>query len=705
MISTTNSMSVVQKKVSTSTKNVSETKKRHPKKVVGSEGLTSIKYINNSDLVTQLGNALVREYLSRHGCKKSLAALIEYDEKELSETSKKTYNSRTELAKSLGILKHAQQNKNSKTVYLSLLEVAINAVLLELPNNQKEEKNSSKSNTISTTTTTKEKNSHSSKNKDSDKNNYPYTSSTSLSNEHHSEHESKKTKAVNTPSSNSHSSQQITATTISVAKASPAAPNYSFSFSKSNPSYSRSKLTTNENDLNQNIKKTSHSSNHHNSHNHNHDLGYDSQLSSSTANINGFMKPKSHKKNSHSISVQEDDMLIEDIQIQDFDLAENDININYTSSTLNNNNSSMNIWKNQGKPISTETSKNLLNLVYGDTKENYQDSWKGKRLSFNRNSSVSYGLIQEKGGPCGLISVVQAYVILHLAFKNTKYENVDEEVLHSFTDGEKEDALINSLADIIWKSGEWNHCCIIALPSPNSISKNLAENLTLYNIYSRDACYNFISQNLNQMQVHAFLILLYSTILSRGIDNVRNDMDEPNNTLIGMHGYCTQDLVNLLITGKAISNVHDNDIRLGDDGAPDEECKILKGIKSQPNIGHLSLFEHYRSIIVGSYYKNPKYPIFIVCSESHYTVLFSLDKDVVSTKRKISMFDLFYYDQLSNQQDEIKLTITLLNDTYHDDDNGEIIDHHKKLVPPLNLCIKTKWKNVNIDWNDTDPLL
>jgi len=76
------SMSVVQKKNSTS-KNVSETKKRHPKKVAGSESLSSIKYINNSDLVTQLGNALVREYLSRHGCKKSLAALTESDEKVL----------------------------------------------------------------------------------------------------------------------------------------------------------------------------------------------------------------------------------------------------------------------------------------------------------------------------------------------------------------------------------------------------------------------------------------------------------------------------------------------------------------------------------------------------------------------------------------------------------------------------------------------
>jgi len=707
-----NSMSLAQKKSMTS-KNVVENKKRHPKKVAVGEGTTSsVKYINNSDIVTQLGNALVREYLSRHGCKKSLSALTEFDEKELSENSKKTYNSRTELARSLGILKHAQQNKNSKTVYLSLLEVAINAVLLDLVNNPKDEKSNSKSNNNSNSKE-KEKNSHSSKHIDAEKSNHPYTSSSSTNNEHHSEHENRKTKILN-----SHSIQQSTATTISVAKASPTASSYSFSLSKNSTILgNKTKLNDEDNDdynkKSPNNKKSSHNYGSHN-HNHNHDADCDilfsSPVSISLSNnneISNFIKskPKKNSNNMGSHISSDDDMLIEDIQIQDIDIPINDISISNRHS-LHGNNSNINIWKNQGKPISMETSKDLLNLVYGDTKENYHDSWRGKRFIFNKNQNISYGLIQEKGGPCGLISVVQAYIILHLVFKNNQYENVDEEILHSFTDEEKEDALMNSLADIIWKCGEWNNSCTIVLPSPNSLSKNLAENLILYKVYSRDACYNFISQNLSQIQIHGFLLLLYSTILSRGIDNVRNDMDEPNNTLIGMHGYCTQDLVNLLITGKATSNVHDNDIRLGDDNAPDDECKILKGIKSQPNIGHLSLFEHYRSIIVGSYYKNPKYPIFIVCSESHYTVLFSLDKDVVSTKRNINIFDLFYYDQLSNQQDEIKLTITLLKDGYSDDnDNGEIIDHHKKLVPPLNLCIKTKWKNVNIDWNDTEPLL
>ena len=81
IVGNTSSMSQSLKKTSTS-KPVTEIKKRHPKKVISGEGGTSsIKYVNNNDVVTQLGNALVREYLSRHGCKKSLTALMEQDEK------------------------------------------------------------------------------------------------------------------------------------------------------------------------------------------------------------------------------------------------------------------------------------------------------------------------------------------------------------------------------------------------------------------------------------------------------------------------------------------------------------------------------------------------------------------------------------------------------------------------------------------------
>ena len=43
-------------------------------------------------------------------------------------------------------------------------------------------------------------------------------------------------------------------------------------------------------------------------------------------------------------------------------------------------------------------------------------------------------------------------------------------------------------------------------------------------------------------------------------------MDADNSSLIGAHGYCSQEMVNLLLTGQAVSNTFDGQIVLNEDG-------------------------------------------------------------------------------------------------------------------------------------------
>lgn len=57
---------------------------------------------------------------------------------------------------------------------------------------------------------------------------------------------------------------------------------------------------------------------------------------------------------------------------------------------------------------------------------------------------------------------------------------------------------------------------------------------------------------------------------------------------------------------------------------------------------------------VGLNLKTPRYPIWLVCSESHFSVLFGLEEGVLTGQDR---FDLYYYDGLANQQEEIRLTI------------------------------------------------
>ena len=162
-------------------------------------------------------------------------------------------------------------------------------------------------------------------------------------------------------------------------------------------------------------------------------------------------------------------------------------------------------------------------------------------------------------------------------------------------------------------------------------------------------------------------------------------MDEKTNKLMGMHGYCTQEMVNLLIHGRAVSNVFNDSIFL--------DSLELRGPNKRNDIGLLSLFEQYKSCEVGSYYKTPKFPIWVVCSESHFSVIFAIKLEILSDWKAETNFDLYYYDGLAKQDEQIKLTLSAAKTSYEDSffkmlNKGKKGD--KDLVPPLELVLKTK---------------
>lgn len=57
---------------------------------------------------------------------------------------------------------------------------------------------------------------------------------------------------------------------------------------------------------------------------------------------------------------------------------------------------------------------------------------------------------------------------------------------------------------------------------------------------------------------------MFCNVMTKGIEQVWSDMDMPDNPLIGHHGHCTQELVNLFITGRATSNIFDGVTKLDD---------------------------------------------------------------------------------------------------------------------------------------------
>jgi hypothetical protein len=206
----------------------------------------------------------------------------------------------------------------------------------------------------------------------------------------------------------------------------------------------------------------------------------------------------------------------------------------------------------------------------------------------------------------------------------------------------------------------------------------------------------FFLRGFSHLSLEAERSLERPTIYRKLLPFFAEDMDIIDCPLMGAHGYCSQEMVHLLLFGKATSNTFDGDKVL-------DETTVLKGIHQRSDIGLLSLFEHYDSIVVGDNLKTPTYPIWLVCSESHFSVLFGLtfgpERISMSERRPV---DLYYYDQLSRlNESPIRFTIDCTNtrkvgiDATKDD----------YLVSPIEHCLRTKWREAHVDWNGSEPIL
>ncbi|XP_021093226.1 probable ubiquitin carboxyl-terminal hydrolase MINDY-4 isoform X6 [Heterocephalus glaber] len=302
------------------------------------------------------------------------------------------------------------------------------------------------------------------------------------------------------------------------------------------------------------------------------------------------------------------------------------------------------------KPIDLSAAKEIKTLLFGSTFCCFNEEWRLQSFSFSDIPSLRYGIVQSKAAA---------------AFR----------------------------------------CPSHPLPGPGHCRYPLAgwepkascgHPLMLHSVTCYEELVTFLQHTVHQFEVGPYgcILLTLSAILSRSSELVRQDFDVPTSHLIGAHGYCTQELVNLLLTGRAVSNVFNDVVEL-DSG--NGNITLLRGISAQSDIGFLSLFEHYSVCQVGCFLKTPKFPIWVVCSESHFSVLFSPKPELLSDWRAERLFDLYYYDGLANQQEEIRLTVDTTRTI--PEDSG------KDLIPPLELCIRTKWKGASVNWNGSDPIL
>ncbi|XP_012496172.1 PREDICTED: protein FAM188B [Propithecus coquereli] len=355
----------------------------------------------------------------------------------------------------------------------------------------------------------------------------------------------------------------------------------------------------------------------------------------------------------------------------------------------------------ESKPIDLLVAKEIKTLLFGSSFCCFNEEWKLQSFSFSNTASLKYGIVQKKGGPCGVLAAVQGCVLQKLLFEGDSRANCARGMQPS--DAHRTRCLTLAIADIVWRAGGQERAVVTLASGTQQFSPTgkykadgVLETLTLHSLTCYEELVTFLQQSIHQFEVGPYgcILLTLSAILSRSVELVRQDFDVSTNHLIGAHGYCTQELVNLLLTGRAVSNVFNDVVEL-DSG--DGNITLLRGIAARSDIGFLSLFEHYNVCQVGCFLKTPRFPIWVVCSESHFTVLFSLQQELLCDWRTERLFDLYYYDGLANQQEQIRLTVDTTQTIPEDRDND--------LVPPLELCIRTKWKRALVNWNGSDPIL
>ncbi|KAK3043858.1 hypothetical protein RJ639_000557 [Escallonia herrerae] len=319
--------------------------------------------------------------------------------------------------------------------------------------------------------------------------------------------------------------------------------------------------------------------------------------------------------------------------------------------------------ENLGEELAAEEADRLFSMVFGSgVTRDILAQWSNQGIRFSPDQETSMGLVQHEGGPCGVLAAIQAFVLKYLLFfpdesnkvaaniptnAGSKVKCVPPNTFATLTEKRKSRALVRSMGEILFLCGSNKRAVIASLSildsgiegsAESSKDKIIAEALDGLSIESgcdlqkflRVNTYTTMSSVIQKIEttIPVFrsrmgaMLFLISALLSRGLDTVQADRDDPSQSLVtAPFGHASQEIVNLLLSGEAVANVFDGKMDLGGG-------MFVKGISTTVEVGFLTLLESLNYCKVGPNLKCPKWPIWVVGSESHYTVVFALNTTV-----------------------------------------------------------------------------
>uniref|UniRef100_A0A671LW05 Ubiquitin carboxyl-terminal hydrolase MINDY n=1 Tax=Sinocyclocheilus anshuiensis TaxID=1608454 RepID=A0A671LW05_9TELE len=270
----------------------------------------------------------------------------------------------------------------------------------------------------------------------------------------------------------------------------------------------------------------------------------------------------------------------------------------------------------------SDTNKEVVDLVWGRPGGGGVPASLFRRWSqgFVYSEAERSALEQFEGGPCAVIAPVQVFALFFLFIGYfTKYKLAEMCILIN------RELTNNFHWSVVSCAFVFLHGVCVAALAAEELGFERFHSIIQKRTLRTDAELREVVLSLYDTWKNKFgvLLFLYSVILTKGIENIKNEIEDTSEPLIDpVYGHGSQSLINLLVMGHAVSNVWDGD----------RECSGMKlhGIHQQASVGFLTLMESLRYCKVGAFLKSPKFPIWILGSETHLSVFFTKEMALVA---------------------------------------------------------------------------